>query len=55
MNFVLSGAGSAQFGLGMLSDSFASETIAGSKITLVDINENALQEVLPIVVDYFED
>ncbi|NLV84813.1 MAG: alpha-glucosidase, partial [Spirochaetales bacterium] len=55
MNFVLIGAGSAQFGLGMLSDIFTSETLAGSKITLVDINENALQKVLKIAKDYVED
>ncbi|MDD3997915.1 MAG: alpha-glucosidase [Sphaerochaetaceae bacterium] len=54
MNFVLIGAGSAQFGLGMLSDIFTSETLAGSKITLVDINENALQKVLKIAKDYVE-
>ena len=42
---VLVGAGSAQFGLGMLGDIFASKKLRGSEITLVDINEKALNRV----------
>ncbi len=42
---VLVGAGSAQFGLGMLGDIFASEKLRGSEITLLDINEKALNHV----------
>lgn len=39
---VLIGAGSAQFGYGMLGDIFQSPTLAGSGITLLDINPQAL-------------
>lgn len=46
MKIVLIGAGSVQFGYGMLGDIFASKILAGSEITLLDINENALQKVL---------
>ena len=42
---VLAGAGSAQFGLGMLGDIFASEKLRGSQITLLDINPKALNHV----------
>ncbi len=42
MQIVLIGAGSAQFGLGTLGDIFSSQLLAGSTITLVDINERAL-------------
>ncbi|HOE83791.1 MAG TPA: alpha-glucosidase [Sphaerochaeta sp.] len=45
MQIVLIGAGSAQFGLGTLGDIFSSEKLEGSTITLVDINERALQAV----------
>jgi len=45
MNIVLIGAGSAQFGLGTLGDIFQSEKLKGSAITLLDINEKALDVV----------
>ncbi|MDD3461750.1 MAG: hypothetical protein PHW28_10680 [Mesotoga sp.] len=45
MKIVLVGAGSAQFGIGTLGDFFQSETLYGSEIVLVDINEEALNFV----------
>ncbi len=45
MQLVLIGAGSTQFGLGTLGDIFSSEKLEGSTVTLVDINERALQAV----------
>lgn len=48
MKFVLIGAGSAQFGLGMLSDIFTSTVLSGSTIVLVDIDEGALAKVLKV-------
>ncbi len=45
MRIVLIGAGSAQFGLGMLGDIFQSEILHGSEVVLVDINEAALAAV----------
>ncbi|NCB03093.1 MAG: alpha-glucosidase [Spirochaetia bacterium] len=45
MNIVLIGAGSAQFGLGTLGDVFQSEILKNSHITLVDINQKALDVV----------
>jgi alpha-galactosidase len=45
MKIVLIGAGSAQFGLGMLGDIFQSEVLSGSQVVLVDINEAALVAV----------
>ncbi len=46
MKIVLVGAGSAQFGHGTLGDIFCSATLAGSEITLLDINAQALEAVL---------
>lgn len=46
MKIVLVGAGSAQFGHGTLGDIFCSSTLAGSEITLLDINAQALEAVL---------
>ncbi len=46
MKIVLIGAGSLQFGYGMLGDIFSSKLLEGSEITLLDINEAALQKVL---------
>jgi alpha-galactosidase len=46
MKIVLVGAGSAQFGCGTLGDIFNSPTLAGSEVTLHDINPNTLEEVL---------
>jgi len=42
---VLIGAGSAMFGLGALGDIFQSKILEGSTISLVDINQSALDEV----------
>jgi alpha-galactosidase len=46
MKIVLVGAGSAQFGHGTLGDIFCSSALAGSEITLLDINAQALEAVL---------
>jgi len=46
MKIVLVGAGSAQFGCGTLGDIFCSEALAGSEITLHDINAQTLGAVL---------
>jgi len=46
MKIVLVGAGSAQFGHGTLGDIFCSKTLAGSEIVLLDINAQALEDVL---------
>ncbi|NCB02634.1 MAG: alpha-glucosidase, partial [Spirochaetia bacterium] len=46
MKIVLVGAGSLQFGYGMLGDIFNSPVLKGSEITLLDINETALNSVL---------
>ncbi|MBU0927767.1 MAG: alpha-glucosidase [Spirochaetes bacterium] len=46
MKIVLVGAGSVQFGCGTLGDIFCSEYLAGSEITLHDINAKALDAVL---------
>ncbi|WP_320120967.1 alpha-glucosidase [uncultured Sphaerochaeta sp.] len=45
MKIVLIGAGSAQFGLGTLGDIMQSKTLVGSTLSLVDINDQALQNV----------
>jgi len=42
MKIALFGAGSAQFGYGMLGDMFQSEILAGAEIALMDINPEAL-------------
>lgn len=46
MKIVLVGAGSAQFGCGTLGDIFSSKRLAGSEITLHDINAEALGATL---------
>ncbi|OHD81112.1 MAG: alpha-glucosidase [Spirochaetes bacterium RIFOXYC1_FULL_54_7] len=46
MKIVLVGAGSIQFGYGALGDIFSSKALAGSEITLLDINSQALDLVL---------
>jgi alpha-galactosidase len=45
MKIVLIGAGSAQFGFGMLGDIFSCSALHGSEIALVDINQEALSRV----------
>ncbi len=54
MNIVLIGAGSAQFGLGALGDIFQSEVMKHSHITLVDINQQALDQVYKKGVAFLE-
>jgi alpha-galactosidase len=45
VKIVLIGAGSAQFGLGMLGDLFSCDALRGSEIALVDINKESLTRV----------
>lgn len=54
MKIVLVGAGSVQFGYGTLGDIFNSPTLAGSEITLLDINAEALQSVLKTAKAFIE-
>ncbi|AEV28414.1 family 4 glycosyl hydrolase, alpha-galactosidase/6-phospho-beta-glucosidase [Sphaerochaeta pleomorpha str. Grapes] len=54
MKIVLVGAGSAQFGYGMLGDIFTSKTLAGSEITLLDINDKALDSVFRTAKAFIE-
>jgi len=52
MKIVLVGAGSAQFGCGTLGDIFCSKTLAGSEITLLDINAEAADKTLKTAKDF---
>ncbi|MGL4677300.1 MAG: alpha-glucosidase [Brevinema sp.] len=45
MKIVLVGAGSAQFGLGMVGDIFTSKILEGTEISLLDINPESLKRV----------
>ncbi len=54
MKIVLVGAGSAQFGCGTLGDIFNSAKLAGSEITLLDINAQALDVVLRVAREFIE-
>ncbi len=54
MKIVLIGAGSAQFGYGMLGDVFQTEALRGCEIALVDINGAALAEVHRNALDFVE-
>lgn len=54
MRIVLFGAGSAQFGYGMLGDIFKNPTLQGAEIVLVDIREEALKKVHDTALDYIE-
>ena len=54
MKIVLVGAGSVQFGYGTLGDIFSSKTLAGSEITLLDINALALDAVLKTTKAFVE-
>lgn len=49
---VLVGAGSLQFGTGMLGDIFQSATLKGAQIVLNDINEGAAKRTLKVAQDY---
>ncbi len=54
MKIVLVGAGSAQFGCGTLGDIFCSKTLAGSEITLLDINAEAADNTLKTAKAFIE-
>ncbi len=54
MKIVLIGAGSAQFGYGMLGDIFNSSVLKGCDITLLDINQKALDEVLETTQNFIK-
>ncbi len=51
-HIVLTGAGSLQFGLGTLGDIFSTKSLYGSTITLLDINEDALNHVYQHTKDF---
>ncbi len=53
-HIVLIGAGSLQFGLGTLGDIFSTQSLRGSTITLLDINEKALHHVYGQVKQFLE-
>jgi len=52
---VLVGAGSLQFGTGMLGDIFQSASLAGAEIVLHDINEAAAQRTLAVAQSHVEE
>ncbi len=52
MKIVLIGAGSAQFGFGILGDIFSSSALKGADIALVDINGEALAHVHAAAQDF---
>jgi alpha-galactosidase len=52
MKIVLIGAGSAQFGFGMLGDIFQSKALRGAEIGLIDINGEALERVRRTGVEF---
>ncbi|HOV62595.1 MAG TPA: alpha-glucosidase [Spirochaetia bacterium] len=54
MKIVLVGAGSAQFGCGMLGDIFNSEKLKGCEVTLLDINARTLDVVLRAAEAFIE-
>ncbi|MBI9102557.1 MAG: alpha-glucosidase [Spirochaetales bacterium] len=54
MKIVLIGAGSAQFGLGMMSDIFQSKILAGAEICLMDINPETLERTAKKGRDHVE-
>ena len=51
---VLIGAGSTNFGLGVIADFFKSEPLSGAEIVLYDINSSKLQNTLKIALAYKE-
>ncbi len=55
MKIVLIGAGSAQFGLGMLGDIFSTPTLRGCEIALVDIDQEALARVASTAKSFVEE
>lgn len=54
-NIVLIGAGSLQFGLGAIGDICATSALEGSTITLLDINDKALQVVYKQSQDFIKE
>ena len=54
MKIVLVGAGSVQFGYGALGDIFSSKVLAGTEITLLDINSQALELVLKTATSFVQ-
>ncbi len=54
MKIVLIGAGSAQFGYGMLEDIFQSERLKGTHVTLLDINEETVMKVYSRSKEFIE-
>ncbi len=52
---VLVGAGSIQFGAGILGDIFQSEKLKGAEIVLNDINEKAVSETLKMAQKFIDD
>ncbi len=54
MKIVLIGAGSAQFGLGMLGDIFQSKILKGAEVCLMDINPDTLERVARTGREYIE-
>lgn len=52
---VLVGAGSLQFGAGMLGDIFTSRALDGAEIVLNDINEAAAMRTLKMTQDYIQE
>ncbi len=54
MKIVLIGAGSAQFGYGMLEDIFQSERLKGTHIALLDINEEMVTKVYSRSKEFIE-
>ncbi len=55
MKIVLVGAGSLQFGLGMLGDIFQSKVLSGCEVTLLDINDEAVKKVHKIAEKYIQE
>lgn len=54
MKIVLIGAGSAQFGCGMLEDIFQSKVLAGTEVALLDIDGNAVHQVYEKAVEFID-
>lgn len=54
MKIVLIGAGSAQFGCGMLEDIFQSPVLVGTEVALLDIDGQAVQQVYEKAVGFIE-
>ena len=49
---VIIGAGSTNFGLGVIADFFKSDILSGSELVLHDINKIALQKTAEIAQEY---